>query len=40
MNDGMFAAIKKSMEMHNIPFNRVSGLSADNTNSNFGVHHS
>lgn len=38
--DGMFAAIKKSMDMYNIPFNRVSGLSADNTNSNFGVHHS
>lgn len=30
--DGMFTAIKSSMHLHKIPFNRVSGLSADNTN--------
>lgn len=38
--DGMFQAIQKSMEQCNLPFNKVSGLSADNTNANFGVRHS
>ncbi|XP_047517164.1 uncharacterized protein LOC125057485 [Pieris napi] len=38
--DGMLEAIKKSMDSHNLSFNQVSGLSADNCNANFGIHHS
>ena len=38
--DGMFQAIQKSMEKYKLPFHNVSGLSADNTNANFGVNHS
>ena len=38
--DGMFAAIKKSIDSHNLTFNRVSGLSADNCNANFGINQS
>lgn len=38
--DGMFTAIKTSMDTFKIPFNQVSGLSADNTNANFGARHS
>ena len=36
----MFEAIEKSLSDLNLSFNRVSGLSADNTNANFGIHHS
>lgn len=38
--DGMFQAIQKSMEKYKLSFHNVSGLSADNTNANFGVNHS
>lgn len=38
--DGMFAAIKESMDSYNLSFNQVSGLSADNCNANYGIHHS
>ncbi|KAG6438962.1 hypothetical protein O3G_MSEX000365 [Manduca sexta] len=38
--DGMLEAIKKSMDSYNLSFNQVSGLSADNCNANFGIHHS
>lgn len=38
--DGMFEAIQKSLEQYKLSLHNVSGLSADNTNSNFGVHHS
>lgn len=38
--NGMFDAINKSLSQHNLSFDRVSGLSADNTNANFGIHHS
>ncbi|XP_073967109.1 uncharacterized protein [Choristoneura fumiferana] len=35
--DGMFQAIQESMALYQLPFDKISGLSADNTNSNFGV---
>lgn len=38
--DGMFEAIQKSLEQYKLCFHNVSGLSADNTNANFGVNHS
>lgn len=38
--NGMFDAINSSLSYHNLSFDRVSGLSADNTNANFGIHHS
>lgn len=38
--DGMFNAIQKSMDLHKLSFDNISGLSADNTNSNFGINHS
>lgn len=38
--DDMFEAIQKSMEQYKLSFHNVSGLSADNTNANFGVNHS
>lgn len=38
--DGMFQAINQSLADHNLSFDRVSGLSADNTNANYGIHHS
>ncbi|KAI8432623.1 hypothetical protein MSG28_013609 [Choristoneura fumiferana] len=38
--DGMFQAIQESMALYQLPFHKISGLSADNTNSNFGVNHS
>lgn len=38
--NGMFDAINSSLSNHNLSFDRVSGLSADNTNANFGIHHS
>ncbi|RVE40922.1 hypothetical protein evm_014426 [Chilo suppressalis] len=38
--DGMFEAIQNSLEKYKLSFHNVSGLSADNTNANFGVNHS
>ncbi|XP_047999563.1 uncharacterized protein LOC125236694 [Leguminivora glycinivorella] len=38
--DGMFQAINNSLTDHNLTFDRVSGLSGDNINANFGIHHS
>lgn len=38
--DGMFEAIQKSLEQYRLTFNNVSGLSADNTNANYGINHS
>ncbi|KAL4721610.1 hypothetical protein ACJJTC_011663 [Scirpophaga incertulas] len=38
--DGMFESIQNSLEQYKLSFHNVSGLSADNTNANFGVNHS
>lgn len=38
--NGMFSAIKNSLEFYQLPFNQLSGFSADNTNANFGHNHS
>ncbi|CAH2088722.1 unnamed protein product [Euphydryas editha] len=38
--DGMFNAIKNSLTKHNIPMEKISALSADNCNANFGIRHS
>lgn len=38
--DGMFEAIQKSLEQYKLSIHNVSGLSADNTNANFGINHS
>lgn len=39
--DGMFEAIQKSLDQYKLSFDdNVSGLSADNTNANFGCNHS
>ena len=38
--DGMFKAINDSMNFYKLSFDQVSALSADNTNANYGVHHS
>ncbi|KAK5647840.1 hypothetical protein RI129_002732 [Pyrocoelia pectoralis] len=38
--NGMFSAIKNSLESYQLSFSQLSGLSADNTNVNFGHNHS
>ncbi|XP_026744936.1 uncharacterized protein LOC113506291, partial [Trichoplusia ni] len=38
--NGMFSAIKNSLESLELPFSQISGFSADNTNANFGHNHS
>lgn len=38
--DGMFKAIKDSTNFYKLSFDQVSALSADNTNANYGIHHS
>lgn len=38
--DGMLHAIEKSIEQCKLSFSNISGLSADNTNANFGINHS
>lgn len=38
--DGIFKAIRNSLTENNISFDKISGLSADNCNANFGIHHS
>lgn len=38
--DGMFEAIKNSLDQYQLSFQYVSALSADNTNANFGVNYS
>lgn len=38
--NGMFDAINSSLSHHNFSFDKVSGLIADNTNTNFRIHRS
>lgn len=38
--DGMFNMLNNSLKELKLDWSRVSSLSADNTNSNFGAHHS
>lgn len=38
--DSMFKAIRNSLTEHDIALDKISALSADNCNANFGVHHS